>query len=235
VTIASFLEFGLGLDLQFEAWPGFGVRGLDMSVGGGDVESGIQIVLQVATIVVLIFTWRAALKQAAAAEKQAAAAEKLIVATEQQIKTGAEQAAAAKEQVAVAKRQVTESLRPILTCHAGTSTAGASGVSGINVDVRNEGEGVALDVWWTYGKPGINPSQRNFVREGILPPRIDRSFRAQESRAVHEGLVVVYESLSGIASASHLEWSGSDWVFQYYPDVTEWTRTLLGKPLGPTK
>jgi hypothetical protein len=47
--------------------------------------------------------------------------------------------------------------------------------------------------------------------------------------------MVVYKSLSGIASASRLEWIGINWAFQYDPDVTEWPRTLLGKALGPTK
>jgi hypothetical protein len=206
-----------------------------LNIVGSEVRVDIETALQVVTILVLAFTWRAALKQARAAGKQADAAERLITATEQQIKTSTEQAAAAKDQVALAKRQITESLRPILTCRAGTPTAGLSGVSGIEVSVKNEGAGTALDVWWAYGKPGMEPAQRNSVREGIVPPQIERSFRVKDSRAVAEGLMVVYESLSGIASASSLEWTGDDWKLQYHPDITEWARSLLGRALGKAK
>ncbi|MHB1936424.1 MAG: hypothetical protein ACYCOR_07545 [Acidobacteriaceae bacterium] len=189
----------------------------------------IEIALQSLTIIVLLITWRAIARQACAAEK-------LTKATSLQIKTGQEQAQAAKEQVEVARRQITESLRPILTCKVPPPIQTAGG-SVQDVEVQNEGAGTALDIWWAYGKPG-DPStvisQRNHVQNGIIPPHIGRSFRAQESRAVREDLMIVYESLSGITSASTVHWNGNYWVHGYQPDVSEWAKSLLGKVLGPT-
>jgi hypothetical protein len=189
----------------------------------------IEITLQAVTIIVLLITWRAIARQACAAEE-------LTKATSLQIKTGQEQAQAAKEQVEVARRQITESLRPILICEVPPPTQEAGG-SVQEVEVQNEGAGVALDVWWAYGKPG-DPStvipQRNYVQNGIIPPQTGRSFRAQESRAVQGDLMIVYESLSGITLASTLHWNGNHWIHGYQPDVSDWAKSLLGKVLGPT-
>src|SRR5271165_4160523 len=97
------------------------------------VEFCVATGLNLATIVVLAFTWRAAVKQAKAAER-------LTDATDQQIKMSAEQAAAAREQVHVARRQITESLRTILIF----SVTDDRGIG----KVRSEGGGVALDAWF---------------------------------------------------------------------------------------
>ena len=82
-----------------------------MSKSGNDIKETIEFLVgagrNVATIIVLFFTCRAAVKQANAAEK-------LTEATNQQMQTSESLAAAAREQVEVARRQVTESLRPIL-------------------------------------------------------------------------------------------------------------------------
>jgi hypothetical protein len=193
------------------------------------IKDVIEIALQAVTIVVLLITWRAIARQACAAEE-------LTRATSQQIKTGQEQAQVAKEQVEVARRQITESLRPLLTCKVPPPTQAPSG-SLQDVEVQNEGAGTALDVWWAYGKFGDLStviSQRNYVQNGIIPPHAGRSFRAQESRAVQEGLIIVYDSLSGITSASTLQWNRNHWTHGYLPDVSNWARSLLGKVLGPT-
>ena len=92
------------------------------------IEFVVTTSLSLVTIVVLIFTWRAALKQAMAAEK-------LTEATDQQIQTGAEQAAAARDQVNVAKRQITESLRPLIIIrHTGPIPPGLK----IDLMLKNE-------------------------------------------------------------------------------------------------
>jgi hypothetical protein len=193
------------------------------------LKEWIEIVLQAVTIIVLLITWRAIVRQARAAEE-------LIRATKQQIQTGQEQAEAAKQQVEVARRQITESLRPILICKVPPSIQMAGG-SVQDIEVQNEGAGVALDVWWAYGKPGDPSStiaQRNYVQNGIIPPHTGRSFRTREARAVQEHIVIVYESLSGITSASTLHWNGHHWIHGYQPDVSDWAKSLLGKVLGPT-
>jgi hypothetical protein len=46
--------------------------------------------------------------------------------------------------------------------------------------------------------------------------------------------MIVYESLSGMVSASTLHWNGNHWLHGYESDVTPWAKTLLGSVLGPT-
>jgi hypothetical protein len=102
------------------------------------MKEWIEIALQAVTIVVLLITWWAVARRARAAEE-------LTKATRLQIKTGQEQAQAAKEQVEVARRHMTESLRPILICKAPPPIQIAGG-SVQDIEVQNEGAGVALDV-----------------------------------------------------------------------------------------
>lgn len=188
----------------------------------------IEVALQCVTIIVLGVTWWAV-------RRQARAAEKLIQATEQQIETGQEQAKAAKEQVEVARRQITEALRPILTSRVMQTVQTATG-SLLDIEVQNNGAGTALDVWWSYGDYGAHHMtlQRHRIQSGIIPPTRGASFRVEEARVVHEGIVIAYESLAGISSASTLKWEGNAWVPAYIPDASEWTRSLLGKLIGPT-
>jgi hypothetical protein len=189
----------------------------------------IEIALQALTIIVLAITLWAVVRQARAAEK-------LTKATDQQIKTGEEQAKAAREQVEVARRQITESLRPILICDVSPPFSKADGFGSVqDVKVQNNGAGTALDVWWSYGKFGDPPAILDHyrVQSGILPPMSSATFQVRESLAVTKGIVIIYTSLSGIDSVSTLYWEGNDWVPQYIPDAGVWTRTLLGKRLGP--
>jgi len=185
-------------------------------------------ILQLVTIIVLIFTWLAAWKSARAAEK-------LTEATERQIQTATEQARAAKEQVEVARRQITESLRPILLLR-NSPVPGRVGAYAQDLEIvlTNEGLGVALDVWWAYGEAKGNPSERHWVDIGIIPPKSERSFRAKDSILVQQGLIIVYESLAGVASGTQITWTGNEYHTGYVPDVTEWARRLLGRPLRPT-
>jgi hypothetical protein len=187
------------------------------------VTTGLSLV----TIVVLIFTWIAAWKQAEAAKK-------LTEATQQQIQTGKEQAAAAKEQVNAAKRQITESLRPILTGEI-THTSNTANGSVCSVKMKNEGAGVALDVWWAYGRPGQIPTKRTKVGVGIIVPGSENSFSARESMMVSTGLLIVYESLSGLVSGTGINWTGEDYVLTYFSDIGEWAATLLGKKFGDAR
>ena len=199
-----------------------------MNAGVWDLQYVVSVVLQLVTIVVLIFTCVAAFKQATAAHR-------LTEATERQIKTSVEQAEAAKEQVHVARRQITESLRPILTAQVTTKLPNVEQMEQFSVTVKNEGAGVALDVWWAYGKPGDDPTDRNRIQDGILAPGTSRSFLARQPRTIHEGLVIVYESLSGIASGTGVAWIGGDVTIEYYPDLDDWAKGLLGRVLGPSR
>jgi hypothetical protein len=128
----------------------------------------VSVVLSGVTIWVLVKT-----KQAA--EAQAQAANKLTEATERQIAASDKQANASKEQVEFARRQITESLRPILIAHVGA----AKGTSDDKfVEIKNEGAGIAFDVWWAYGKPSLHPEAPYYrwaVGVGILAPETDRS------------------------------------------------------------
>jgi hypothetical protein len=185
-------------------------------------------ILQLVTIMVLVFTFLAAWKSAHAAEK-------LTEATERQIQTATEQARAAKEQVEVARRQITESLRPILLIR-NSPVPGREGENAKDLEIVliNEGLGVALDVWWAYGEAKGDPSERHWVDIGIVAPKLERSFRAKDSILVQQGLIVVYESLAGVVSGTRITWTGNEYHTDYSPDVTEWARRLLGKPLRPT-
>ena len=199
-----------------------------MNLLGNGVQFAVETGLQLMTIVVLVFTCIAAFKQAKAARM-------LTVATELQIKTSTEQAEAAKQQVVVAKRQITESLRPILTVKIIHIEKLADGSEELIMKAMNEGAGTALDVWWTYGKPGIDPDERHYVQDGMIPPRVERFFWVHAARAVHEGVLVVYESLSGITSGTGTEWTGGDAVLRYYPEIDDWAKSLLGRVLRPTR
>ena len=188
-------------------------------------EFVVNTALQLTTIVVLIFTCWAAFKQADAAKK-------LTKATDRQIETSAEQAKAAMEQVAVAKRQITESVRPILTVRMFDKITITPNTFELNLKITNEGAGVALDVWWMYGKPGIEPQQRNRVEEGIMPAGVERLLQVPEPIAAQEGVLIVYESLSGITSGTLFEWKGQDAALTYYPELNDWAKSLLGRVLG---
>lgn len=185
-------------------------------------------ILRVVTIIVLVFTLLAAWKSACAAEK-------LTEATERQIQTATDQARAAKEQVEVARRQITESLRPILLLR-NSPAPGKTGDYGkdLQIVLINEGLGVALDVWWAYGEAQGKPFERHWVDIGIIAPKSERAFHANDAQLVQQGLLVVYESLAGVVSGTRITWTGNEYHTDYMPDVTDWARKLLGKPLRPT-
>lgn len=187
---------------------------------------GNSAILQIITIVVLAFTFFAV-------REQAKAADKLTRATERQIQTSTEQSIAAKQQVEVARRQVTESLRPILMLR-NSPALGMVRAGGLEFVLINEGSGVALNVWWQYGEANLQPHERHYVQNGIIAPKSERSFRAEDAQVAQEGLSVVYESLAGVVSGTRITWTGNEYHTDYHPDITEWSRNLLGKPLRPT-
>jgi hypothetical protein len=197
--------------------------------------------LTVVTIAVLWVTRNAIKRGALASEAQAEAARALtLLAKEQtevarqQTETIAKQSVAAMEQVAVAKRQITETVRPILTVRLIHKIKITPDSFELNLTVTNEGAGVALDVWWMYGKPGDEPHQRNRVEEGIIPPGIERFLQVPEPIAAQEGVLIVYESLSGFTSGTRFEWKGQDAALTYYPEINDWAKSLLGRVLGST-
>jgi hypothetical protein len=190
---------------------------------------GNGAVLQTIGIIVLIYTLVAISKQSRASVKQANAADKLTEATERQMGTSVEQAKAAREQVDVARRQVTEAVRPILLISDWSAPRSDRGTD-LTLGLENEGQGVALDVWWTYGEAKGIPSQRNYVKNGIIAPGKNRSFQVRDSVVVSDGLLIVYESLAGVVSGTRITWTGNEYHTDYYSDITEWARTLLGKP-----
>jgi hypothetical protein len=176
------------------------------------IEFVIAQGLQVTTIVVLIFTWRAALKQAWAAEQ-------LTKATDQQIKMTADQANAAPEQVEVARRQIAESLRPILVARLGSYGAATPNRF---VSIKNEGTGTALNVWWAYGKPTTRPlvaHSESMVGVGILAPWMEHSIAADEGQRSASGISIVYRSFSGVMSVTHIERESSESKNIYYSEV----------------
>lgn len=164
----------------------------------------VPTALNTITIVVLVFTWLAA-------NAQAKAAHKLTEATDEQIKASKASANAAKEQVEVARRQITESLRPILTFR----TPSLSG----HGEIKNEGAGVALNIWWTYGRidnPGCEQFEttRKFLPAGAALPLTYDRFRFDA-----KGLLIFYRSLSGIVSVTAVTGTWSQPEYDYVPDV----------------
>ena len=170
-------------------------------------DGWVPSVLSIVTIVVLIFTWRAALKQAKAAET-------LTESTKQQIRANEASASAAREQVEVARRQITESLRPILTFLNGTIAGQGCAL--------NEGNGVALDVWWTYGNWGGKISERFELGRRLAPPGRDLRFTFDKQKMEAKGLLIVYRSLAGVTSATSVSGGWLRPLLDYHPDVTEW-------------
>ena len=130
--------------------------------------------------------------------------------------------------------QITESLRPILMVRPFHIEKLPDGSDEIVMKVVNEGAGVALDVWWMYGKPGRDPDERHHVQDGLIPSKIDRYFRVSGPRAVNEGVLVVCESLAGITSGTGIEWNMGDATLTYYAEIDDWAKNLLGRVLRPT-
>jgi len=176
--------------------------------------AAIGAVLTFVTIVVLVITWRAV-------KRQAIASEKLTEATERQIATSTEQAKAAREQVEVARRQITESLRPILVARLGGTSEINTGEIVQQVKIKNEGAGVALDVWWTHGKPNHQAYSRRRIDVGILPPGMKCTITVNKRKAIAEGFVIIYRSLSGILSATMVERESNEGANVYYSEVDE--------------
>jgi hypothetical protein len=176
----------------------------------------LEVLLNLATLVVLIFTCRAALKQAKAAEE-------LTQSTRQQIEANQASAKAAKEQVEVARRQITEALRPLLTFSNGLLVGDGRAV--------NEGSGVALDVWWTYGKLGDRPSEHFEMGRRLAPPGGELKFKFEPEKMETKGLILVCRSLAGISSATRVSGDLMHPELEYYPDVTDWDRATWA-PLG---
>ena len=174
-------------------------------------EGWIPAVLSFVTIVVLVFTCCAALKQAEAAEK-------LTESTEKQIRANEASAQAAREQVEVARRQIGESLRPILTLSIGL-------VAGHGT-FKNEGGGAALNVWWTYGRCGEKISERLELGQRFAPPSGELKINFDKRKMEAQGLLLIYRSLAGITSATQVTGSWSDPQSDYFPDVTEWERKI---------
>ena len=174
------------------------------------IEFIIAQSLQIAIFVVLIFTCRAAFKQAEAANK-------LTEATNKQIKATEDQAKAASEQVEVARRQITESLRPILIARSGGIMGGNN-----HVKIKNEGAGVALNVWWDYGKPSRRantPYSPKDIDVGIIPPNTEYTIEVDERKRSAEGLTIIYHSLSGILSATMIDRESAGCKNVYVPEV----------------
>jgi hypothetical protein len=199
----------------------------------------LMAALTVVTIVVLCVTWGAIKRGALASESQAEAARALTLlareqteVAKQQTEAIAKQAMSVTEQVAVARRQITETVRPILTVRLVHRIQMTPETFDLNLKVTNEGAGVALDVWWMFGKPGIEPHQRNRVQEGIIPPGVERFLQVPEPLAAQEGVLIVYESLAGITSGTRFEWKGQDAAVIYYPEIDDWAKSLLGRVLG---
>lgn len=185
-----------------------------------EIEFAISALLNLVTIGVLIPTSRAAFKQAKAAEQ-------LTESTKLQIKASEASALAAGEQVEVARRQITESLRPILTFSVG-QLAG-------NGQVKNEGCGAALDVWWTYGRWGGKISERFELGRRIAPPGGDLNFKFDKQKLESIGLLIVYRSLAGVASATSVTGTWTSPQLEYYPDVTEWEQKVTAQLLPSPK
>jgi len=212
---------------------------IDNSAPLQSIAAILVVVLTVVTIRVLWVTWDAIKRGALASEAQAEAARALTALAKEQTEVARQQteaitkqSLAAMEQVALAKRQITETVRPILTVRLLSRQTTNDGSMQMTLRVVNEGEGVALDVWWMYGKPSIEPHQRNRVEEGIIPPGVERILRVDEPIAAQEGVLIVYESLSGITSGTGFDWKGQDAALTYYPEINDWAKSLLGRVLG---
>jgi hypothetical protein len=179
------------------------------------IESFVSLwvpnLLSVATIVVLIFTCRAALKQAGAAEE-------LTKSTEKQITASEASALAATEQVEVARRQIAESLRPILTFSNGQLAGHGK--------FKNEGGGAALNIWWTYGRCGGKISERLELGQRFAPPSGELKINFDKRKMEAQGMLLVYRSLAGITSATQITGSWLDPQSDYLPDVTAWERKI---------
>jgi hypothetical protein len=170
-------------------------------------------VLSFVTLVVLIFTAWAAIRQATAARRQAEAAEKLTEATHRQIETSQVQADAAADLQRLTRRQLEEALRPILLLKAE-----GGGSTEFETTVVNDGSGPALDIKCFYGTtPSDQPNQLGML-PSIMGAKATHTFRYQRQRAQAEGLRIEYRSLTGAANATLMTWSGGVMQTSYVPD-----------------
>lgn len=176
-----------------------------MAAGGGvsqdRIEFWITTSLQAITIVVLVFFWFAAWKQARAADK-------LARATRSQADANRSIAAAASAQNQLIRMQLEEGLRPFL--YLVWKTSGSS-----RFGLRNDGGGPALECCWHYG--GLvtaSPEKHQLTYESIAPHQ-EVSFGFQMQRASTEGITIHYKSSTGTACATEISWQGTRFLCRY--------------------
>lgn len=157
-----------------------------------ELTTWIQIALNIITIVVLVYTWRAAAAQAKAAKSQADASEKLIQVTNAQRLAAERSVEASKDQSALIKAQLEESLRPILVYQEGPGIS-----SNMSCTVINQGKGAALDVTWWYGWAGIHPRFDQPISSNMIGSDHSAQIVVNQDQVRTEQLTIQYRSTDG--------------------------------------
>lgn len=161
--------------------------------------------LSLATLVVLVYTWRAA-------KRQAEAAEKLTEATQKQIEASHVQAEAAREQQRLTRRQLEEALRPVLLL-----VSGGSGGPIRDTVLKNQGAGPALDVVWFYGT--LQAKEPREFDHTILGAKQEVTIQYEWGKAAKQGMGFVYKSLTGSANATLIDWKNGSMHTIYLPNI----------------
>jgi len=159
-------------------------------------SEAIQSILSGITIVVLVFTWRAANKQAHAAEAQAEAARALTIVGKAQTAAAEIAAQLALKANELTRIQMLARMRPILVMvqdplrRAGTADK-------MNYFIRNQGPGAAQHVAWWYGRPNRPPRFDQRVSSSLIGSGHDAEIVLNLDQVAHDEVTISYDSLDG--------------------------------------
>lgn len=162
--------------------------------------------LSLATLVVLVYACRAAIRQAKAAVE-------LTTATQKQIEVFQLQAEAAKEQQHLSRRQLEEALRPILLLDG----PGGGAVPFFETTLKNDAIGPALDIKWFYGS--LPEKATTNFDPTIIGAKEKKPFKYDSSRALADGICFTYRSLTGSKHATVISWQPGWMNTKYVPNI----------------
>ena len=173
----------------------------------------ISVVLTVFTSIVLVIAYLATRAQTKAAKTLAEAALK-------QTESADKQLVILGQQVAASKRQLDESIRPMLFLPAAASSLPAL----TKVEIENVGSGPAMEITFAYARYGDPHIEETWVVPGTIVKGASFPFVIDPERVCKEGLVFLYQSLSGTSCVSEV--TDQRPHFRYYPDAHDWVHSL---------
>jgi hypothetical protein len=172
-----------------------------------------SVLLTIFTSFVLVIAYLAARAQTRAAITQAQAAKR-------QVENANDQMAILQQQLIAARRQIDESVRPMLFIPVSASSL----PSLTKVDIENHGSGPAIEITAAYARFGDPEIEELSIVPGTVVKGASFPFVIDPDRVRKNGLVFLYQSLSGTNCVSEV--TDVRPHFRYYPDAHDWVHNL---------